>query len=186
MNSASDSAAGDSQRFSSLTTRFHRGLAQLLRMHQEALLIGDLTLAGNVFDLFVEALNKHLDVENGILFPLHQTLVETSRWPLLVYEKEHDKLKQMVDRIRRDLLALPELHGRARRLAVLEALEYQRTFKTVMEHHEEREEQALLPEVDAFADSEIYYQAYAQVCLVWENYLQQITPHWQAMDELLA
>lgn len=185
MNSATDIALDGCSSFSALTARFHRQLAQLLQIHQEALLVGDMTLALNVFDLFTEALQKHLDVEGNILLPLHRSLVTSARWSLLVYEKEHDKLQRMAERVRHDLLALAALRDRARRIAILSALEYQGSFKAVMEHHEQREEQALLPELDAFAGSEIYAQAYAQVCLVWEKYLRDIEPRWQAFDALL-
>jgi len=185
INCAAHAAQDDCSGFAGLTARFHRQLGQLFQMHQEALLIDDLTLALNVFDLFAESLHKHLDVEGNILLPLHRALVTSARWPLLIYEKEHDKLLRMAERVRRELLDLSALHGRARRLAVLTALDYQGSFKAVMEHHEQREEQAMLPELDVFVDSEIYRQAYSQVSLVWEKYLQDNEPHWRAVDDLL-
>jgi hemerythrin-like domain-containing protein len=186
MNQSVDEAMCEGKGFAGLTVPFHRLLAQLLTMHQEALLIDDMVLALNVFDLFTEALQRHLDVENHLLLPLHRTLVQEYRWSSMVYEKEHDKLLQMAARIRRELAGLGALQGRARRLAVLEQLDYQRSFKSVMEHHEEREEQALLPELDAWPDSEIFQQAYAQVCLVWQQYLKDIEPQKAALNQYLA
>jgi len=185
MNHPVDDAAVGNSGFVGLTTSFHRLLAQLLTMHQEALLIDDMVLAHNIFDLFVDALQRHLDVENKLLLPLHRELVREHRWPLLVYEKEHDKLLQMVARIRRELAALAAVQGRARRLALLEVLDYQRSFKSVMEHHEEREEQALLPELDACVDSEIFRQTYAQVSLVWQRYLTDIEPQKVVLEAYL-
>jgi len=185
MSHAVDDAAIDSAGFAGLTVPFHRALAQLLTMHQEALLIDDMMLALNVFDLFADALQRHLDVENNLLLPLHRTLVKEHRWAQLVYEKEHDKLLQMTARIRRELVALADVRGRARRLALLEVLDYQRSFKSVMEHHEEREEQALLPELDSCADSEIFQQTYAQVSLVWQRYLAELEPQQVALEQYL-
>jgi hemerythrin-like domain-containing protein len=186
MNHAVDEAGVDNKGFAGLTVPFHRLLMQLLTMHQEALLIDDMTLAFNIFDLFTDALQRHLDVENNLLLPLHRTLVQEYRWPSLVYEKEHDKLLQMAARVRRELAGLAGLKGRARRLAILEQLDYQRSFKAVMEHHEEREEQALLPELDACSDSEIFQQAYAQVSVVWQQYLRDLDPQRAALDQLLS
>jgi hemerythrin-like domain-containing protein len=192
MNHSVDDPLVDSNRsvdkkgFAGLTVPFHRLLAQLLTMHQEALLIDDRVLALNVFELFVEALQRHLDVENNLLLPLHRSLVQEYRWSPMVYEKEHDKLLQMAARIRRELAGLVALEGRPRRLAVLELLDYQRSFKSVMEHHEEREEQALLPELDAWPDSEIFQQAYAQVSLVWQRYMKDIEPQKAALEQYLG
>jgi len=180
-----DDAAIDNSGFAGLTTPFHRLLAQLLTMHQEALLIDDMVLALNVFDLFADALQRHLGVENNLLLPLHRTLVKAHRWQQLVYEKEHDKLLQMAARIRRELALLAAMQGRVRRLALLEVLDYQRSFKSVMEHHEEREEQALLPELDTCAYSEIFQQTYAQVSLVWNRYLSELEPQKAVLEQYL-
>lgn len=185
MNHPVDDAGIDSKGFTGLTVPFHLLLRQLLTMHQEALLIDDMALALNVFELFADALQRHLDVENNLLLPLHRSLVPEYRWSPLVYEKEHDKLLQMAARIRRELAVLAAQQGRARRLAILEVLDYQRSFKSVMEHHEEREEQALLPELDAGADSGIYLETYAQVSVVWQQYLQDLEPQKVVLEQYL-
>lgn len=186
MNHSVDDPLVDTNGFAGLTVPFHHLLAQLLTMHQEALLIDDRVLALNVFELFAEALQRHLDVENNLLLPLHRSLVQEYRWSPMVYEKEHDKLLQMAARIRRELAGLGALEGRPRRLAILELLDYQRSFKSVMEHHEDREEQALLPELDAWPDSEIFQQTYAQVNLVWQRYMKDIEPQKEALDQYLG
>jgi hemerythrin-like domain-containing protein len=176
----------ESAGFGSLTVQFHRALGQLLTMHQEALLIDDMVLALNVFELFHDALQRHLDVEHNVVLPLHRELVAEHRWSSLVYEKEHDKLMQMTARIRRELASLSSLQGRARRLAILELLDFQRSFKGVMEHHEQREEQALLPELDSCRDSEIFQQACAQVSLVWQQFLRELDPRMADLERYLA
>jgi hemerythrin-like domain-containing protein len=156
---------------SDMVSFFHRDMDEYILLHQEALLVQDIELAKSVFALFRNMLESHIDIENRILFPLFESHLEINglsaacnalptdcdndntsnqpRWPLFLYQKEHDKLLMMMDKAERMVNSLHAMSDSSQqRRAILQVLEYQRSFKNVIEHHEEREEIAFLPELD--------------------------------------
>lgn len=128
----------------------HKDLKQWFLMHQECLLLGDDHHAALAFDGFQAYLLAHLRFENNNL--LSQD-VHDLRWAVKVYRKEHDKLEQMLEKSVSLLRGYYLLEGRRKRVALLEVLDFQRSFLHVMEHHEEREEQDLFLKLTYDADT---------------------------------
>lgn len=168
-----------------VTTHYHLELDELLWLHQEALLEQDLPLARELFSLFREVLMGHLQQENAALLPRFEALGLKGQWPLLVYQKEHEKIVQLLDKTSAWLERLPTGPHNARR-NILAVLEYQRTLKNVIEHHEEREEKGLLPELDA-ALPEAERIALAMHCNeVWSALAAEVQPRRAALVARLA
>lgn len=128
-----------------LTRHYHGYVDELLLLHQEALLERDGAQAIAALALFADMLSLHLELEDGELFAAHEHCRER-RWATLLYRKEHDKLRAMLAEVAARVQAWCERGCPRRELIAL--LDYQRSFKNVLEHHEQREEIALLPELD--------------------------------------
>lgn len=125
----------------------HREMDELLLLHQEALIEQDLAAAQARYAAFLERLRAHIDVENRELLPRHEKLAQP-RWRTPVYALEHDKILALAGRIEARLQAPAPAPGQARRRWIIQLLDDERTLKNVMEHHEEREEKGLLPELE--------------------------------------
>lgn len=152
----------------------HREREELLLLHQEALIEQDLALALARYEEFLLLLRAHVGMENRDVLPLHAQ-VQQPRWRTQVYALEHDKILELAEmlheRLRKattdpavmfcgeetrphagnaaaaaldDVVADP---GPARRRWIIRLLDDERTLKNVLEHHEEREEKGLLPEL---------------------------------------
>lgn len=130
-----------------LVSRYHRQMNELILLHQEALLLQQPILAERFLALFRGMISAHIEAENAWLLPRLDTLAE-ARWPALLYRKEHDKILAMLANAETRMHGLAGKTGQAYRRAVLELLDYERAFKNVIEHHEEREEMAMLHELD--------------------------------------
>jgi hemerythrin-like domain-containing protein len=175
---------------SEMVSFFHRDMDEYILLHQEALLVQDIELAKSVFRLFRKMLESHIDIENRILFPLFESHLEINglaaasnalphdggsadslnqpRWPLFLYQKEHDKLLAMMDKAEGMVKSLHAMSDSSQqRRAILQVLEYQRSLKNVIEHHEEREEIAFLPELDRALSSTVVEQTIADCLLEW-------------------
>lgn len=168
-----------------ITTRYHRDLDELLWGHQEALLLRDLPLARGYFSLFRAAMEAHLEAENRLLLPLAESLELKGQWPISLYRHEHEKIRQLLGRVADQLAVLPE-QGRQARRALLSLLEYQRTVKNVIEHHEQREEKGLLPELDGVLSDARRQQAVAGCAALWQALAEAQAGERQALDARLA
>jgi hemerythrin-like domain-containing protein len=127
-----------------LTQSYHEVIDELLLLHQEALLLARWPLAMDIWQAFSELLAMHIDVENKQLFVCFDKLCQTPRWPVTLYRHEHEKIITMMAQVEQRLKALVNAPSRRQTIALLD---YQRSFKNVIEHHEEREEIALLAEL---------------------------------------
>jgi hemerythrin-like domain-containing protein len=159
------------QRFQSLlalTSHFHRQLDHYMGLHQECLLEQQLELALSSHDLLQRGLELHIEVENTQLFPAYEQWLTDGRWPLLVYQKEHEQLLKMLTKSR---AMVADLSGSGSKLRqqILALLDYQRSLKNVVEHHEEREEQGMLPELDAALDAAQSQALIAAMAASWES-----------------
>ena len=146
---------------------YHRRIDELLMLHQEALVIQDFPLAQKALRIFAKFLNKHLTLENELLIPAHDSLGCNKQWRTQVYKEEHSKLVDLLDNIRH-MLSKEPAEERMRRW-VIEVIDYERTFKNVMEHHEEREEKGLLLEIDNYLERFELEKLITQCHLGWQE-----------------
>lgn len=119
---------------------------ELLLLHQEALIEQDMAEALARFEAFHARLRAHIELENCELLPLHEALL-TPRWRTQVYALEHDKILELAEKIHERLRSPLFEKGQAQRRWIIDLLDSERTLKNVVEHHEEREEKGMLPEL---------------------------------------
>lgn len=155
-----------------LTAFYHRHIDEVMMLHQEALLIQDLPLAGEFLELFEALLSSHIDIEDTLVLPLFEQQGVQSRWPSLLYFKEHEKITAMLAKINEQFSQLENKQGAQLRRAVLSLLDYEKSFKGVLEHHTEREEQALLPDLEKALNSDEL-----------EKLSSVAAEHWHALRE---
>ena len=130
---------------------FHREMEQLFAFHQEALVCGDLGLAGRYLALYRAALRLHIRQEDTLLLPRYGAFDSRYPWPARVYDGEHRKLERQLKRcVTRfaDLCRDPSPGG------LVGLLEAEKTLKHLSEHHHQREEESLFPALTEHLDSD--------------------------------
>lgn len=155
----------------SLVSRYHRHMDELILLHQEALLLQQTNLAERFLALFRAMISAHIDAENTWLLPRLDALAE-ARWPALLYRKEHDKILDMLTNVDAKMRLLEGKTAQDYRRTVLALLDYERAFKNVVEHHEEREEMAMLRELDQHMDGAEVQQLALTLEQAWHPLLQ--------------
>lgn len=128
----------------------HIEIDELLIQHQEALISQDFELAKRRYQAFHTLLREHIAFEDAHLLPLHQTVAEP-RWRTLVYQAEHEKTLELAALMGERLEQVVPIAERPRLRWILARLDEQRSLKNLVEHHNEREEAGLLPELAALA-----------------------------------
>lgn len=153
----------------------HRELRELFVFHQEALLIAEFNEALKLFASYKVCHDLHKQFEDEYLFPVFAELPEQGRWPVSVYEKEHDKIGQWFSRLEQDLqnLAQLQLDKRQQRLNIIAMLDREKSFKGLIEHHEEREEDAMLPALDTHSDEQWREKVSAVFSEKWKGCLSE-------------
>jgi hemerythrin HHE cation binding domain-containing protein len=128
----------------------HLELRELFMRHQEALLQGDFKEAKEYLNTFKIFLSAHMKIEENYLFPKFAKIERASKWDVSLYEKEHDKINLLYNNIEEDLewLSEQDLTDSQMRRNIIALLDKEKTLKGLNEHHEEREEEALLKELD--------------------------------------
>jgi hemerythrin-like domain-containing protein len=130
--------------------RVHRELDEIFLQHQEALVAFDLPLARELFDRHVRELLEHMHDEDEILLPLYRKAGEAPRGPAELFSGEHGKIRKFLRRFDR---MLDELARAPSRRGVVEIITEQAKYKSLMEHHDQREREQLYAVLDhAFPD----------------------------------
>lgn len=130
----------------------HAAVDRLLAAHLDAVMACDFAAALRAFDAFADALRAHLASEERLLLP-RLDAVAAPHWASRVYQLEHDRIRLLLNHQRTRLVhaAAPVADaaaGRARALALIDAIH---PLRHLLEHHQQREEQALFPELVAAA-----------------------------------
>ncbi len=126
----------------------HTELDEQFLQHQELLLAGRLDDARSSLDTFAAGLALHVQQEDELLLPLF-TARAAAQAPAqhrqaTVLHHEHRKLLQLLDKLRAHIATL---HRPAPR-QLIALIEREAVFKHVLEHHGERENQFLFPELN--------------------------------------
>lgn len=184
--------------FVQITAYYHCQLDELIICHQECLLEQNLTLAQETFKYFDQAMRLHIQFENEVLLPNWQLISEPSsgakgaaekpKWPFIIYQKEHDKLLAMLAKADAflSICCQPYESRQQYRRHILNSLEYLKTLKNVAEHHEQREEQGLLPELLGKATEEQKARILEQALSVWKPLMQEIDQLLEKVHQALA
>jgi Hemerythrin HHE cation binding domain len=132
----------------------HLQLRELFALHQEALLQGQFDNAISWLEKFYVCQKAHMQIEENYLFPEFTKIDRSSKWDVSLYEKEHKKIMHLHKSVADDLnwLSEQELDDSQRRRNIIALLDKEKTLKGLNEHHEDREEEAMLKELDAYMD----------------------------------
>lgn len=122
----------------------HVAFGDLFARHQEALIDRRWAEAALLLDEYGARLSRHIELEERYLLPQCPTAGRV-RWPAKVYSAEHRRIEQLLKQAR-ERLARERQHG-ITNAALISLLDSERTLKHLVEHHHEREEQALLCEL---------------------------------------
>jgi iron-sulfur cluster repair protein YtfE (RIC family) len=132
----------------------HEEFQDLLLLHQEALVRGDLTDARDKMEELRESLAEHIWHEEEKILPV---LERGGGWSRLgdprFYREEHAKITSLVASLAQETAALdrhaPDLH---RKIALLIGRE--QSLRTLLEHHDDRERRALYPDLERLTTPE--------------------------------
>jgi len=125
----------------------HEHLNELFDGHQRGLLEGNVDLALSALATFGGELERHLEFEEHRVLPLYADLgAETPGGTLALFQAEHAKLREAVERLTR---RTEELYGaRDIKGAIVALLDDEAMFKGLFHHHVGREEKLLFPRLD--------------------------------------
>ena len=140
----------DKSRLTQVIAERHQELDELFLLHQEAILLGRLDDAIQLLSCFGELHHMHMSFEDEKLIPKLAGLGGQRRWPASLYADEHAKVQELIGKTRENLLSLSkvQLPNKDLRRALIAFLDKEKTFKGLCEHHQEREEAGMLPELD--------------------------------------
>jgi hypothetical protein len=150
----------DETKLTDVITKCHQELDELFLLHQEAVVLAKFEPAVELLGCFGELHQFHMDFENEKLIPALTELGDPGRWPASLYSSEHDKVQELLKKTEGRLLSLRDNRlsgkatGKAMRRGIIALLDEQKTLKGVCEHHQEREQVGLLPELDKLTDTE--------------------------------
>jgi len=152
-----------------LINQQHLELRELFIRHQEMLLERQLEEAKIWLEHFNVCQKTHMEIEEKYLFPEFAKIERSSKWDVSLYQKEHDKIKQLFENIVNDLewLSQQELNESQLRRNIIALIDKEKTLKGLNEHHEEREEEALLKELDEKMEQRQLKELRLDIKLTW-------------------
>lgn len=127
----------------SVLSRDHRRLDDLFADAKRALAAGEVARAAEQFAAFREGLERHMAVEEQVLFPAFESLTGITAGPTRVMRAEHDQMRELLDAIS-SRLAQDAPGPQQTPLAELTALLYA---------HNGKEERILYPTTDHAAEA---------------------------------
>ena len=128
----------------------HLDLRELFLRHREFLLQGQFDEALTSLNHYDVCHQAHAQLEERYLFPEFVKIKRQSRWDVNLYEKEHEKIVLLFENISESLYWLSEQQLSESQLHrnIIALLDREKTFKGLTEHHEEREEEGMLVDLD--------------------------------------
>lgn len=150
----------------------HEVLETVFWHHQELLVLPAPRQALEVLKTYRQLLAVHLEQEEGFLFPIFQREPAHPRWPLVLYAGQHAKLLKLLDRCLISLERAVEREGVTRRF-VIQLLEFETTYKHLLEHHDGAERQGFFPALDAKSTLAERTEVVAQCLSEWNAALSE-------------
>lgn len=155
----------------------HLDLRELFLQHQEFLLQGQFDEALTSLNHYDVCHQAHANLEERYLFPEFVKIERQSRWDVSLYEKEHVKIAVLFEKISEELQWLSEqqLSDSQLRRNIIALLDKGKTFKGLTEHHEEREEKAMLKELDEQLEQSLIKELVSDLKFTWVEVVASIT-----------
>jgi Hemerythrin HHE cation binding domain len=159
-----------------IINRQHLELRELFARHQEMLLEGQFDAASIWLEQFTVCQSAHMQIEEKYLFPEFEKIERQTKWDGSLYQKEHEKIKQLRDNIEENLewLMNQELDESQKRRNIIALLDKEKTLKGLNEHHEEREEEAMLKELDEQLEQRALKELKLDINLTWAEVIASI------------
>lgn len=147
----------------------HLDLRELFAQHQEALLQGHFEEAMSFLKNFNLCHESHAKLEERYIFPLFEKIDHQSKWDVSLYIKEHEKIVRLFENISKDVDWLSEqsLSKSQLRRNIIALLDKEKTFKGLTEHHEEREEDAMLKELEEQLEPPLIRELASDLKFTW-------------------
>lgn len=168
---------GISGKLEDIVHKQHLDLRELFLRHQEFLLQGQFNEALKSLNHYDVCHQVHARMEERYLFPEFVKIERKSRWDVSLYEKEHEKIESLFENISNDLQWLSEqqLNESQLRRNIIALLDMEKTFKGLTEHHEEREENGMLKDLDEQLDQPIIKELTSDLKFTWAEAVGPIT-----------
>jgi hypothetical protein len=169
-----------------LITGCHQELDEFFLRHQEGVLMARFDEALQVLDCFAELHHLHMGFEDEKLIPKLDALGDQGRWRASLYTDEHAKVQELIDNASNNLrlLSKQRLSPQGLRREIIAFLDKEKTVKGVCEHHQEREEIGLLPELDRQTDATWRAEIIRPFLQEWTECLKRNTQIVTDMDLL--
>jgi hemerythrin-like domain-containing protein len=128
--------------------RDHDELMRLFDAHQRSMLAKDIDNAVPILSKFRDDLLRHIQFEETYVLPKYaQEGGETPGGTLAIFQAEHRKLREMVDKLATETLALftaADLDAQ-----IIAIFDEETLFKGLLSHHTLREQNILIPRLDS-------------------------------------
>jgi hemerythrin-like domain-containing protein len=132
--------------------RLHEGLAELFHRHQVALLDRDVARAGHWLSRFRDALLAHMRDEEESVLPVYaERGGEDTDSPPEQFRAEHRKLRELTARLES---RVAELDDPPDDRALLDLLDLESSFRSLMAHHDVREGRVLYPSLSRWTTAD--------------------------------
>lgn len=143
----------------------HDQLNELFLKHQEALIDGvyggdeDRILAKTFLQEFQSSLETHMKMEEEILMPIFVRAPRITGGPPEFFIGEHKKMLELLARIKEKLFSLTTFHKRD----IIALLDQESFFKSLVEHHDSREETIFYPTLDKVTSLEERIELFGKI-----------------------
>jgi hemerythrin-like domain-containing protein len=127
--------------------RVHDQLKELFLSHQMALLALDLELAHERLLLFRREIEKHMHVEEELLLPVYNRAGRIPGGPVEFFTGEHRRLLEFLSRFDEKLTEMKSSTENPAR-EIIELFDAEAVFKSLLEHHDLREQNIFYPVLD--------------------------------------
>jgi hypothetical protein len=113
--------------------------------------------------------------EDDKLIPIFEGIDDRGRWPASLYTSEHAKVRELMGKteISLQLLSKGQLSNKELRRQIISLLDQEKTFKGLCEHHQEREEAGMLPELDNQTEKRWRAQIIEPFMNAWSNCMER-------------
>lgn len=127
--------------------KVHEYLDELFLQHQEELLKLDVEKALEILKNYERELHLHMRLEEELLLPIYERAGQIPGGPPIFYTGEHRRMREFVARFIMTLAAMGEDQTKLKR-RVIALFDEEATFKSLCQHHDERERNILYPALD--------------------------------------
>lgn len=154
----------------------HLEIRELFARHQEALLQGLFDEASTWLEYFNVCQTAHMQIEEKMLLPEFARIERKTKWDVSLYQKEHEKISKLYDNVVQDLNCLieQELDESQLRRNIIALLDKEKTLKGLNEHHEDREEEAMLKELDEQLEERHLKELKLDINLTWAEVIASV------------